>query len=36
MKSRHPSESIIIQIGVAVVVVFGFALLMYAMQRYLP
>ena len=33
---RHPSESVIIQIGVAVIVVAGFALLMYAMKYFLP
>lgn len=34
-KAVHPSDSVIIQIGVAVVVVAGFALLMYAMINFL-
>ena len=32
----HPNDSVIIQIGVAVVVVGGIALLAYTMQRFLP
>ncbi len=35
-KAQNPSDSVIIQIGVAVVVVAGFALLMYAMKYFLP
>lgn len=33
---RHPSDSIIIQFGVAFIVVAGFALLMYATKYFLP
>lgn len=35
-KSKHPSESIFIQMGVAFTVVAGIALLVYAMQHFLP
>lgn len=35
-KAINPSDSVIIQIGVAVVVVAGFALLMYSMKYFLP
>lgn len=35
-KKVHPSDSVIIQVGVAVIVVAGFALLMYAMKYFLP
>lgn len=35
-KAAHPSESIIIQFGVAFIVVAGFALLMYAVKYFLP
>lgn len=35
-RAVHPSDSVIIQIGVAVIVVAGFALLMYAMKYFLP
>jgi hypothetical protein len=35
-KPAHPSDSIIIQIGVAFIVVAGFALLMYAVKYFLP
>lgn len=35
-KSTHPSDSIIIQFGVAFIVVLGFALLMYAVKYFLP
>lgn len=35
-KAVHPSDSIIIQIGVAFIVVAGFALLMYSMKYFLP
>lgn len=35
-KAVHPSESIIIQIGVAFIVVAGFALLTYAVKYFLP
>lgn len=35
-QSVHPSDSVIIQIGVAVIVVAGFALLAYSLQRFLP
>jgi len=35
-KTTHPSESIIIQLGVAFIVVAGFALLMYTMKYFLP
>jgi len=35
-KSKHPSESLIIQIGVAVIVVSGFAILAYSLQRFIP
>lgn len=32
----HPSESVIIQFGVAFIVVAGVALLSYVMQRFVP
>ncbi|HLD25014.1 MAG TPA: hypothetical protein VJB96_03810 [Patescibacteria group bacterium] len=32
----HPSESVVIQFGVAFIVVAGFALLMYSMKYFLP
>ncbi len=35
-KKIHPSESVIIQFGVAFIVVAGFALLMYAVKYFLP
>lgn len=35
-KSKHPSDSVIIQLGVAFIVVMGFALLMYVMKYFLP
>lgn len=35
-KQVHPSDSVIIQIGVAFIVVAGFALLMYAVKYFLP
>lgn len=35
-KAVHPSDSIIIQFGVAFIVVAGFALLMYAVKYFLP
>ncbi len=35
-KSVHPSDSVIIQVGVAVIVVSGFALLAYTITRFLP
>lgn len=35
-KAVHPSDSVIIQIGVAAIVVAGFAILMYAMKYFLP
>ncbi len=35
-KSVHPSDSVIIQFGVAFIVVVGFALLMYAVKYFLP
>lgn len=35
-KSTHPSDSTVIQFGVAFIVVAGFALLMYVMKYYLP
>lgn len=34
--SGHPSNSVIIQIGVAFIVVCGFALMAYSLQRFLP
>ena len=36
VKTVHPSDSVIIQMGVAVVVVGGIALLISSMQRFLP
>ncbi len=35
-KVKHPSDSVVIQFGVAFIVVAGFALLMYAMKYFLP
>ncbi len=35
-KAKHPSESVIIQFGVAFIVVAGFALLMYTVKYFLP
>lgn len=35
-KPVHPSDSVIIQFGVAFIVVAGFALLMYAVKYFLP
>lgn len=35
-KAVHPSDSVVIQFGVAFIVVSGFALLMYAMKYFLP
>ncbi len=35
-KQVNPSDSIIIQFGVAFIVVVGFALLMYAVKYFLP
>jgi|GEM_PF-1834975 len=35
-KSTHPSESVVIQFGVAFIVVMGFAILMYAVKYFLP
>lgn len=35
-KSVHPSDSVYIQVGVAFIVVAGFAILIYAMQHFLP
>lgn len=35
-KAAHPSDSVVIQFGVAFIVVAGFALLMYAMKYFLP
>lgn len=35
-KSVHPSDSIIIQFGVAFIVVSGFALLAYTIPHFLP
>lgn len=35
-KTVHPSESIVIQFGVAFIVVAGFALMMYAVKYFLP
>lgn len=35
-KTTHPSDSVIIQFGVAFIVVAGFALLMYTMKYFLP
>ena len=36
LKSVHPSDSVIIQLGVAVTVVGGIALLAYTLQRFVP
>ena len=35
-KPTHPSDSVYIQVGVAFTVVAGIALLIYAMQHFLP
>ncbi|MEK7533300.1 MAG: hypothetical protein AAB542_02590 [Patescibacteria group bacterium] len=35
-KTTHPSDSVIIQLGVAFIVVAGFALLMYVVKYFLP
>lgn len=35
-KSKHPNDSVVIQLGVAFIVVVGFALLIYSMQHFLP
>lgn len=35
-KTAHPSDSVVIQFGVAFVVVAGFALLAYAVKAFLP
>lgn len=35
-KQPHPSDSVVIQLGVAFIVVAGVALLTYVMQRFLP
>jgi len=35
-KTVHPSESVIIQFGVAFIVVFGFALLAFTIKYFLP
>lgn len=35
-KAVHPSDSVIIQLGVAFIVVCGFALLAYSITRFLP
>ncbi len=35
-KAKDPSDSVVIQFGVAFVVVAGFALLMYAVKYFLP
>ncbi len=34
--TKHPSDSVIIQFGVAFIVVAGFALLMYTVKYFLP
>lgn len=35
-KTQHPADSVIIQFGVAFIVVAGFALLAYAIKSFLP
>lgn len=35
-KTTHPNDSVIIQFGVAFIVVLGFAILMYAVKYFLP
>lgn len=35
-RAVHPSDSVIIQFGVAFIVVSGFALLAYSIPRFLP
>ena len=35
-KTKHPSDSVVIQFGVAFIVVAGFALLMYTVKYFLP
>jgi hypothetical protein len=35
-KKAHPSDSLVIQLGVAFIVVAGFTLLMYAVKHFLP
>lgn len=35
-KAAHPSDSVVIQFGVAFIVVAGFALLAYAVKAFLP
>ncbi len=35
-KATHPNDSVIIQFGVAFIVVLGFAILMYAVKYFLP
>lgn len=35
-RSSYPGDSVVLQVGVAFIVVMGFALLMYVMKYFLP
>lgn len=35
-RSSYPSDSVVIQVGVAFIVVMGFAVLIYVMKYFLP